>query len=214
MAEKKKEDIKKSAQDLEEILLSLEMPEIEEIKKDGKTIPQRNSSAPLDYDRVKLMADAKAEEIVESIVLLYLPVKLVSEHEYVSQKMSIDKINVSDLLFQMKTSEHAIKKLLEDIDSGNMQSRAFEVLSQLQKSKMEIVKHLTVYMVTMENNYKNLKDDYTSNVTEKNTLAISPGEAKEITDTAFKSRGTKDIMNMIKQGIEKRESFEDAEDAG
>lgn len=207
----KKNDIKKNAQDLEEILLSLEMPDIEEIKKDGKTIPQRSSSSSLDYDRVKLQADSKAEEIVESIVLLYLPVKLISEHEYVSQKMGIDKINVSDLLFQMKTSEHAIKKLLEDIDSGNMQSRAFEVLSQLQKSKLDIVKHLTVYMVTMENNYKNLKDDYTSNVTEKNTLSLTQGESEDIKEVAFKTRGTKDIMSMIKEGIEKHNTIEDAE---
>ena len=46
----------------------------------------------------------------------------------IKQKSVVDKITVSNLLFQMKTAEHAIIKLLEEIDNGNLHPRTFEVL--------------------------------------------------------------------------------------
>ena len=114
----------------------------------------------MDYERVKTYADDRAENIVTSISEFYLSTDIINEIPYVKQKSVVDKITVSNLLFQMKTAEHAIIKLLEEIDNGNLSPRVFEVLASLQRSKMEIVKHLAQFMVIMENNYKSLKEDY------------------------------------------------------
>ena len=151
--------------------------------------------APLNYDEVKGEADRKASDIVESVILMYLPADFVKEQDYVYQKMEVDKLTVSNLLFQMKTAEHAIKKLLEEIDSGSPQARHFEVLASLQKSKMEIVKHLAAFMVTMESNYKNLTYDW-KNVVEK-TQDILPESINAPDEHSTKFRGTKGLMSLV-----------------
>jgi hypothetical protein len=115
--------------------------------------------------------------------------------------MEVDKLTVSNLLFQMKTAEHAIKKLLEEIDSGSTQARSFEVLASLQKSKMEIVKHLAAFMVTMENNYKNLKFDWQTLV-EKKPESLPEGFVEVPDETTTKFRGTKSLMTMVQGYME------------
>jgi glycosyltransferase involved in cell wall biosynthesis len=88
---------------------------------------------------------------------------------------------------QKSKLQHLAKKLnfsavsfLEEIDNGNTHPRTFEVLSSLQRSKMEIVKHLAQFMVIRENNYKNLKYDW-HNLVEKKQDALPEGSV-EVTD--------------------------------
>lgn len=205
------ENLRKKAKDLEDILMSVDQTGIESLQGE-EVLPKLKSIAPLDYESVKEDADRKASDIVESVILLYLPQEFVNTHDYVYQKMEVDKITVSNLLFQMKTAEHAIKKLLEEIDAGSTGPRSFEVLASLQKSKMEIVKHLAAFMVTMENNYKNLKYDWNNNVDNKPisisaSSEVNPGDE----ENATKFRGTKGLMNMVQQYIEegKKQKLDD-----
>ena len=199
----KKDDInnlKQKAKDLEDILLGVSENGIETVSSES-VLPKLKAIAPLDYDAVKLLADKKASDIVESVILLYLPEEFVIKQDYVYQKMEVDKLTVSSLLFQMKTAEHAIKKLLEDIDGGNMLSRAFEVLGSLQKSKMEIVKHLATFIVAMEVNYKNLAIDW-NNSNDKNSLPMPTNDNELIDVETSKFRGTKSLMTMVQGYVE------------
>lgn len=208
--------LKKVAEDLENMILGADLTVKEADKKD---LPASNSAIkPLNYDGLQLETDNKAEEVVDSVVLLYLPKEFIHEHDYVRQKMSVDKLTVSNLIFQMKTSEHAIKKLLEEIDMGNIHARSFEVLASLQKSKMEIVKHLAQFMVVMENNYKNLKFDYENAKAEKAIEAHGSVEALEEetnTSIATKFRGTKNLVEMLSKAVSEQnqaeEKFEEIE---
>jgi len=188
------DNLKQKAKDLEEILLSVSENGIDAISGES-VLPKLKAIAPLDYEVVKTEADKKASDIVEAVILLYLTQEFVAEHDYVYQKMEVDKLTVSNILFQMKTAEHAIKKLLEEIDGGTVQARMFEVLASLQKSKMEIVKHLTSFMVIMENNYKNLNYDWNHNVEKQEALAEHVIE--EQNEYTTKYRGTKSLMTMV-----------------
>lgn len=200
MSKQNIENLKKKAKDLEEILLGVSENGID-VMSGEDVLPKLKAIAPLDYDTVKSEADKKASDIVESVILLYLPQDFVTQQDYVYQKMEVDKLTVSNLLFQMKTAEHAIKKLLEEIDNGSTNARHFEVLASLQKSKMEIVKHLAAFMVTMENNYKNLKYDWNNLVDKKQEML--PETAIEIQDEATtKFRGTKSLMSMVQTYME------------
>lgn len=206
--------LKQVAEDLENMILGADLTVKEAGKKD---LPASNSAIkPLNYDGLQLETDNKAEEVVDSVVLLYLPIEFIHEHEYVRQKMSVDKLTVSNLIFQMKTSEHAIKKLLEEIDMGNIHARSFEVLASLQKSKMEIVKHLAQFMVVMENNYKNLKFDYENAKAEKAIDAHTSAtvlEEETSSSMTSKFRGTKNLVEMLSQAIaEKQQEDEKSED--
>lgn len=198
-------DLKKNAKDLEEILLGFD-GSIQNISGQD-VLPKLKAINPLNYDTVKKAADEQSTNIVESVILLYLPAEFIQQHDYIFQKMEVDKLTVSNLLFQMKTAEHALKKLLEEIDNGSTGARSFEVLASLQKSKMEIIKHLQSFMVTMENNYKTLKFDYYSNNVEKKTDSIDGSfevahEMVEEEAESKKFRGTKSLMAMVQGYVE------------
>jgi len=192
------ENLKKQAKDLEDILLGVTESGIEAVAGED-VLPKLKSISPLNYDEVKVDSDKKASDIVESVILMYLPADFVQKQDYVYQKMEVDKLTVSNLLFQMKTAEHAIKKLLEEIDSGSPQARHFEVLASLQKSKMEIVKHLASFMVTMENNYKNLNYDW-KNLDRTQEVEILSEETADEHTTKF--RGTKGLMTLVQGYME------------
>lgn len=192
------ENLKKQAKDLEDILLGVTESGIEAVAGED-VLPKLKAISPLNYDEVKVESDKKASDIVESVILMYLPADFVQKQDYVYQKMEVDKLTVSNLLFQMKTAEHAIKKLLEEIDSGSPQARHFEVLASLQKSKMEIVKHLAAFMVTMENNYKNLNYDW-KNLDRNQDVEILSEETADENTTKF--RGTKGLMTLVQGYME------------
>lgn len=200
--------LKKISEDLESMLLNTEIPGVKEAAK-GDLPVSVSSIKPLNYDQVKEDTDNKAEEIVESVVLLYLPPEFIYEHEYVRQKMSVDKLTVSNLIFQMKTAEHAIKKLLEEIDTGNIHARSFEVLASLQKSKMDIIKHLAQFMVVLENNYKNLKFDYENSKAEKVGMIDTEAESTGLQEGSMKFRGTKGLISALQEAMKEHSEFEE-----
>jgi len=136
---------------------SFDIPEL--VKKAEETLPK--SSNIIDYAEIKEKCEDLSKNIVDSIISFYMNnIETIKDIPYLKNKSEVDKITVSSLLFQMKTGEVAITKLLEKIDNGDTSPRCFEVLASLQKSKMEIVKHLQQFMVILENNYKTLKEDY------------------------------------------------------
>lgn len=169
-------------------------------------LPGRNTVF-MDYIKVKDFSDTKADDIIDSISVFYLTEDVVETDPYIKEKCFVDKITISNLLFQMKTAEHAIIKLLEEIDSGNMHPRSFEVLASLQKSKMEIVKHLAQFMVIMENNYKSLKEDYRVKKAEEPTQLDDIAPDNSGGGNAFQMRGTRHLIETIREAIpEKRAS--------
>jgi len=204
----KMDKLKKVSEDLEAMIMGSSLTPVPESKKGD--LPALSSIKSLDLMSVKMEADKKAEEVVESVVLLYLDRKMIFEHDYINQKMSIDKMTVSDLICNMKTSEHAIKKLVEDIDNGNMHARSFEVLSSLQKSKMEIIKHLAQFMVILETNYKKIKSDHDNQISQSGRADDS--QAREIREDVISNRyrGTRALMQSIQTEL-KNEKNEDAD---
>lgn len=205
-------DLKRQAKDLEEILLGMEA---ESNVMGEQVLPKKKCLLPLDYAKVKRNSEKMGGNIVEAVIQMYLPVDFIRDHDYICQKMEVDKLTLSDILFQVTTAEHAIMKLLEEIDNGNVQARSFEVLSSLQRSKMEISRQLSQFMVSMESNYKQLKFDYqTSNVEKKITLPvheveITKIEAPEQEDPSTRFRGTKNLMSMVQTYVEQSKQQKD-----
>jgi hypothetical protein len=183
-----------------ERLLNQDTTEISKIVNVAESIlPERPTIGHMNYLEVKEGIDIESERIVDSIAEFYLDRKIISEISYVREKTIVDKITVSNLLFQMKTAEHAIIKLLEEIDNGNTHPRTFEVLSSLQRAKMEIVKHMAQFMVIMENNYKNLKEDYRIKKSEQ-PQELTEGQY-DIEENSNQVRGTKKLLETLRQAI-------------
>jgi hypothetical protein len=190
-----------------ERLVNSDIAEITGIIDQAKNILPGRVTNFMDYDGVKIEADTKADDIVDSIAEFYLDKQIIQEIPYIQQKEVVDKITVSNLLFQMKTAEHAITKLLEEIDNGNLHPRTFEVLASLQRSKMEIVKHLAQFMVIMENNYKSLKEDYRVKKSEE-PLSLEQGEDDTYDESknTFQMRGGRHLIETLREVIPERKA--------
>lgn len=185
---------------------------LESATRDAMTMLPNSASLSLNYEEVKSIIDRDSKDIVSSIALFYLDkdniVDKDIENGYLKQKIKVDVITVSSLLFQMKTAEHAIIKLLAEIDSGNFQPRTFEVLAALQRSKMEIVKHLAQFMIIMENAYKNFNEDSRVKKIQQKEDLIDVDSEEIAENGGIRTKGTKDLLRVLDKLNKEREISE------
>jgi len=106
------------------------------------------------------------------------------------------------MMLQLKTAQHAIIKLLEEIDMGNIHPRLFEVLAQLQSQIMQMPKDYQNYMEKMEDSYKRLKTDMEQKALSGGVVMGENGEPrKEISQNGgdgIKVRGNKGLMENLR----------------
>ena len=186
--------------------------EVPSLIAETKTVLPKSES--MDFTQIKITTDKTSNIIIDSILEFYIDKEQSETISYVAQKANVDKLILSNILFQMKTAEYAIIKLLEQLECGNAAPRLFEVLAALQKSKMDIIKHLAQFMVVMENNYKSIKEDWNNKIIsdnekeasyvrelteedeeESNTLLLDSGE------NTMKFRGTKNLVNFLRDNV-------------
>lgn len=162
-------------------------------------LPDDNNTSFMDFDTVQKECKDEAEKIISSIVNYYLDPRMKIANavttRYLEKRMDTDILTISNLLFNMETSEHAIKKLLEEIDAGNLHPRQFEVLASLQKSKMDIVKHLQFVQIQLENNYKLIRQEFSS---------LHAGIIDDDNDTSISSKG---LLKQLRKRSQNNDDF-------
>lgn len=125
-------------------------------------LPRLKTSVQMDYMEEKISSASEAKSMLDSLVKFYFDENLISSNSYLEYRKKIDSMNVSSMMFQLKTAQHAITKILEEIDMGNMTPRLFEVLAQLQGQIIQMSKDHQQYLDKMEKSYKIMKDDIDS----------------------------------------------------
>jgi hypothetical protein len=151
----KKEQLKKDIESLESVLESSNI-KFENDQPKINIDKEKDKVHYLDIEKIKADALAASTDYVDYLVDFYLAGAILDE-PFLKKKKDDDTQTLADLIFQMKTSEYAIIKLLEVIDEGGqIIPRNFEVLAGLQKSKMEIVKHYEAVKMNIESNYRNM----------------------------------------------------------
>ena len=148
-------------------------------------------------------AKSKAKTVMTSLLKFYLSEEIIEEHEYIKAKSAIDEYALSMLIRQMQNSEIAISTLMDAINEGDVSPRMFEVLSDLQRTLLDIIKSQTMYMVAIEENAKKISRDID---------VYSNGSSNKSTNKkqGVRSRGTKDLMKALQETI-KEEEIEDVE---
>jgi len=149
-------------------------------------------------------AKAKAKNVMNSLLKFYLSEEIIEEHEYIKAKSSIDEYALSMLIRQMQNSEIAITVLMDTINEGDVSPRMFEVLSDLQRTLLDIIKSQTMYMVAIEENAKKISRDidvYGDSSSNNSSKKKNKG---------VRSRGTKDLMKALQETI-KEEEIQDVE---
>jgi hypothetical protein len=99
--------------------------------------------------------------------------------------------------------------MLDNIDSGEMHPRMFEVLGGLQKTLLDIVKSQTMYLMASEENMKKLSRDIDVYKPQYKAIAAE----KSNNNGMISSRGTKELMRSIQSDLKEDEKEEELDTA-
>ena len=138
-------------------------------------------------------AKGKAKKVMSSLLKFYLSEEIIAEHEYIQAKSNLDEYALGMLIRQMENSEIAISQLMDIINEGDVSPRMFEVLSDLQRTLLDIIKSQTMYMVAIEENAKKTSRDI--------DVYHGNSDSSNKKQTGVKSRGTKDLMRALQETI-------------
>lgn len=173
-----------------------------------EALPRLKTTDIMNFSEATQTTGAEARGLLDSMVKFYLEENLIDQSSYIEYKKKIDSANVSSMMLQLKTAQHAITKLLEEIDMGNANPRMFEVLAQLQSQIMQMPKDYQNYMEKMEESYKrtgqdlekkinsgSISLDESGNFNPEQSVSISGNPANT---NGIKVRGTKGLMEGLR----------------
>jgi hypothetical protein len=193
---------------IKENLDSIIMQEsLDEVSVSSQDLPRLKTTELMNFAEEKLASLTDAQALLNSIASFYVDPNLYGSTEHIDLKKKMDAINLSAMMFQLKSAQHAITKLLEEIDLGNIHPRIFEVLAQLQSQIMQMPKDYQAYLEKMEQNYKKAKIEIEDKkiaggiVMEQSSSQsgeFSPSNNPMISSNGIKSRGTRSIMEGLR----------------
>ena len=146
-------------------------------------------------------AKNKAKRVMNNLLKFYLSEQIIEEHEYIKAKAELDEYALSMLIRQMQNSESAIGTLMDTINEGDTSPRMFEVLSDLQRTLLDIIKSQTMYMVAIEENAKKISRDIDVYHGGSDTQSAKKNGGQ----SGLKTRGTKDLMRALQDSINEDE---------
>jgi hypothetical protein len=149
-----------------------------------------------------LKAKNKAEKVMNSLLKFYLSEEIIEEHEYIKAKAALDQSALSMLIRQMQNSETAISILMDTIHEGDVSPRMFEVLSDLQRTLLDIIKSQTMYMLAIEENAKKLNFDEAEDKFDSLGNKIEVVKEKKELSRGDKKNLLKKKKEMEKQGLD------------
>lgn len=195
------EKIKES---LDSIIMDESLDSVDTILQENGQLPRMKTTDLMNFTDEKSSALSDAKALLDSIADFYIDSKLMDSASHVDLKKKIDAMNLSSMMFQLKSAQHAITKLLEEIDLGNMHPRIFEVLAQLQAQIMQMPKDYQAYLEKMETNYKKTRIEIDEKSQSRQVIMDSQREDGLYTTSAqtpeggLKSRGTRGIMEGLR----------------
>ena len=159
---------------------------------DATTLTFKRAPSPVKENENKsiLKAKEKAENVMKSLLRLYLSDGFITKSEYVQAKVNLDSMTLGKIMNQMEVSEKAISLLMENIEMGDINPKLFDALGNLQRTFIDLVKTQTNYVATAEEDYRKI-------ALEKDSMSIEDTTATEV-PSGYKSNSQKDLMRMIR----------------
>ena len=213
MSEEKKKNISEQAdqirRELDDLIGDTGMLDVESDPVDLPMKQPRTDLAPrISYEELKSNATKKAQKTITALMKFYLAEDIIEKDEYISAKKKMDEMTMSSLVYQLQAGERALTTLLQTIEDGELAPRMFEVLATLQKSMLDIIKSQTMYLMATEESAKRISRDI--EIYKKRDDVREIEESGGSLDNSVVQRGSKDLMRMIRNGIDDSE-IEDVE---
>lgn len=202
------EDIRK---DLEALIGQDSDPINETIDIDPR-LPAKRMEPVMSFGELKASSTKKAKKTISALMKFYLDEDIIEKDEYISAKKKMDEMTMSSLVYQLQAGERALTTLLETIEDGEIAPRMFEVLATLQKSMLDIIKSQTMYLMATEESAKRIARDIEIYKKRDDVREIEASTGEKHVGESSVQRGTKDLMRMIREGIDNTEEDVDIED--
>jgi hypothetical protein len=136
-----------------------------------------------DYDADLKSASQKGNEILESLVDLYLgEFQELKKNDYIRNKMREDALVYAETLFLQKMTRKNFLSQLRQVDNGDNSARMHEVINQTIKEVRENSKFASTMRSDLEKFYKDLRSDITEVVSVKKIESSTSNEDGEIMD--------------------------------
>jgi hypothetical protein len=175
-------------------------------------IPPMREQRTLDVNNIKSEVETEARSILASLSNFYNEAENLPDDHYIKKRQKVDALSISTMAFQIRSAQHVISKIIEEIDAGRVEIGLIQVLAQLQNQIMQMPKNFTNYMNEMEKTYKGLKKESEEIRQEPSLSFTEEGVMEETTENIdkLKVRGTKSLMESM-QGMLKGQKIKDAE---
>jgi hypothetical protein len=118
----------------------------------------------------------------------------------VQQRLNVDSIALSEILWKKAVSDVALIQIMERIDSGDDDFKMYTALASLLGSKDNMPKELLQTIMVLEKNYKELK----SELFEQKKIPMEDTEG--VSPDSLKFRGTRNLLMAIKNASEIEEN--------
>jgi hypothetical protein len=152
----------------------------------------------MDFKKLHKECDLKAKKMIKNATGFMLNDEVIKDNPYMKNKMQVDVVSLSSMLYQLKVNEMMQETLMEEVRSGATHNRNFEVFGQLSKTIGDLNKQLLQTVEAIKSTYKDIKFDVKER--ENELRAIGPGQNGMIrNDRGLVSLGTKELIRETKK---------------
>lgn len=163
--------------------------------------PIQSGQVYIDFDSLEQKIKQEAINSVDSIIEFYIQPDFRNDN-VVIQKRLVDIDNLSDIMFCVVSSLYTLKKILAEIDQGNVSPRLIDSQTSLISKKKEYNQQLALMQVYLNDSYKSLANQWTmkSMPSNQNHSSISQ-QAKTMTSSDIEmevARGPREILMKLR----------------
>lgn len=161
---------------------------------------ENNLIRKVDYDERKSHFYIKAKKTIDSLLKFYFNESLISEDDYIEQRAIQENISLAQLMIQIENVSDAISTMMKVIDSGNVKPSYFQVLSEVERTFIDLLKLKSMHLIQVEDSMKRLLND--KNIYSNTSSSKGNSDNK---NAGLTTRGTKNLMKQLKELIVEEE---------
>jgi hypothetical protein len=165
----------------------------------------------VNFDDLQESIRIEAEKTVDSIINFYVHEDFRSESVMI-QKRLVDIDNLADIMFCIVSSSYTLKKVLAEIDQGNITPRLIDTQTSLISKKKEYNTQLAQMQVYLNESYKSLSNQWMMKTESSSHSRSLTQQAQSLTKTDIDleiSRGSRDILMKLRNEIDAQDDAQD-----
>ena len=124
----------------------------------------------IDIDAIRIQSTVEARAMINNSILFMLPADMIEGNDYLKDKLEVDVMSLSGMIYQLRCNEAMQKAIMEEVKRGAVHPRMFEVFAGMSKTIGDLNKQTLQTVEAIKETYRNVKRD----MNEKRTEALGP----------------------------------------